>query len=41
MFYLLVMVSFAYLLSVLRVNFVQCYSGLSDFHPMANGDFVT
>ena len=22
------------------VNFVQCYSVLSDFHPMANGDYV-
>ena len=48
MFYLLVKVSFAYLLTVSlkslcffylqKVNFVQCYSVLSDFHPMANGD---
>ena len=22
-------------------NFVQCYSVLSDFHPMANDDYVT
>ena len=51
MFYLMVKVSFAYLLtvslkslciSVLSTdNFVQCYSVLSDFHPMANDDYVT
>ena len=46
MFYLLVKVSFAYLLpvslkSLQKDNFVQCYSVLSDFHPMANEDFVT
>ena len=51
MFYLLVKVSFAYLLpvslktlcfSVLSTqnNFVQCYSVLSNFHPMANDDYV-
>ena len=52
MFYLLVKVSFAYLLPVSlnrcafmfylqKVNFVQCYSVLRDFHPMANDDYVT
>ena len=43
MFYLLVKVSFAYLLPAVRFcdNFVQCYSVLSDFHPMANDDYVT
>ena len=53
MFYLLVKVSFAYLpislkslcCSVLfylqKDNFVQFYSVLSDFHPMANDDYVT
>ena len=51
MFYLLVKVSFAYLLPVSfkslcfsvhlqKVNFVHRYSVLSDFHPMANGDYV-
>ena len=52
MFYLLVKVSFAYLLPVkLKIavlslfylqkhNFVQCYSVLSDFHPMANDDYA-
>ena len=24
-----------------KENFVQCYSVLSDFHPMANDDYVT
>ena len=52
MFYLLVKVSFAYLLPVslkslcvsvlsTKDNLVQCYSVLSDFHPMANDDYVT
>ena len=48
MFYLLVKVSFAYLLPVSlkslclqKDNFVQCYSVLSDFHPIANDDYVT
>ena len=52
MFYLLVKVSFAYLLPVSlnrcaflfylqNDKFVQCYSVLSDFHPMANDDHVT
>ena len=53
MFYRLVKVSFAYLLPVglkslcfivldlQKDNFVQCYSVLSDFHPMANDDYVT
>ena len=52
MYYLLVKVSFAYLhpvslkslcFSVLstRDNFVQCYSVLSDFHPMTDDDYVT
>ena len=52
MFYLLVKVSFAYLLPVSfkslyvlfylqKDNFVQCYSVLSNFHPMANDDYVT
>ena len=52
MFYLLVKVSFAYLLPVslnllcfyvlsTKSNYVQCYSVLSDFHPMANDDYVT
>ena len=52
MFYLLVKVSFAYLrpvslkslcFSVLSTkrHFIQCYSVLSDFHPMANNDYVT
>ena len=52
MFYLLVKVSFAYLLpvslkslcvSVLSKKdaFVQCYSVLSDFHLMANDGYVT
>ena len=52
MFYLLVKVSFAYLLPVsfkslcfsilsTKNNFVQCYSVKSDFHPMANDDYVT
>ena len=52
MFYLLVKVVFAYLFPVslkslcfsvlsTMVNFVQCYSVLSDFHPMAYGDYVT
>ena len=51
MFYLLVKVSFAYLLPVSfksaflfylqQDNFVQCYSVLSDFHRMANDDYVT
>ena len=49
MFYLLVKVSFNYLLPVScvflfylqKVNFVQCYSVLIDFHPMANGDYFT
>ena len=52
MFYLLVKVSFAYLLLVSlnrcafliylqKDNFVQCYSVLSDFHPMVNDDYVT
>ena len=52
MFYLLEKVSFAYLLPVsakllcfsVRIqkdNFVLCYSVLSDFHPMANDDYVT
>ena len=52
MFYLLVKVSFAYLLSVslkslcfsvlsTKDNFVQCYSVLSDFQPKVNDDYVT
>ena len=52
MFYLLVKISFAYLLPVrlkslcfsvlfTKDNFVQCYNVLSDFHPMANDDYVT
>ena len=52
MFYLLVKVSFAYLLPVSlksvpflfylqKDNFVQCYSVLRDFNPMANDDYVT
>ena len=49
MFYLLMKVSFAYLLTVslkllcfsVKDNFVQCYSVLSDFHPMANDRYVT
>ena len=52
MFYLLVKVSFAYpfpvaqnryvfLFYLQKDNFVQCYSVLSDFHPMANDDYVT
>ena len=52
MFYLLVKVSFAYLLPVSlqsrcflfylqKDNFVQCYSVICDFHPMANDDYVT
>ena len=52
MFYLLVKVSFVYLLPVSlnryaflfylqKDNFVQCYSVLSDFHPIANDDYVT
>ena len=52
MFYLLVKVEFAYLLPVslkslcssvlsTKNNFVQCYSVLIDFHPMANDDYVT
>ena len=51
MFYLLVKVSFAYLLlvslkslcfSVLSTKrqFAQCYSVLSDIYPMANDDYV-
>ena len=51
MFYLLVKVPIAYLLPVSlnrcaflfylqKDNIVQCYSVLSDFHPMANGDYV-
>ena len=51
MLYLLVKVSFAYLLPVslnrcdilfyLQIdNFVQCYSVLSEFHPMTNDDYV-
>ena len=52
MFFLLVKVSFAYPLPVSynrcaflfylqKVIFVQCYSVLSEFNPMANGDYVT
>ena len=54
MLYLLVKVSFAYLLPVSlkllcvsvhkhlhKDNFVQCYSILNDFHPIANDNFVT
>ena len=51
MFYLLMKVSFAYLLpvslkslcvSVLSTdNFVQCYSVLCNFHPITNDDYVT
>ena len=52
MSYLLVKVSFAHLLPVslkslcfsvlsTKYNFVQCYSVLSDFHPMANGVYIT
>ena len=43
MFYLLVKVSFVLCFSVLSTkdNFVQCYSVLSDFHPMANEEYVT
>ena len=52
MFYLLVKVLFAYVLpvslkfcaflfSLQKDNFVQCYSVLSQFHPMANDDCVT
>ena len=53
MFYLLVKVSFAssppskLKIAVLfcsiykKDNFVQCTSFLSDFHPMANDDYVT
>ena len=52
MFYLLVKVSFAYLLTVslkslcvsvlsTEDNFIQCYSVLSDFHPMTNDNYVT
>ena len=51
MFYLLVKVSFAYLLPVslkllfvsvlsTKDNFVQCNSVLSDFHPMTNDNYV-
>ena len=51
MFYLLVKVSIAYLLPVSlnrsafmfylqKDNFVQCYSVLSDFHTMANDDYI-
>ena len=52
MFFLLVKVLFAYLLPVklkiavlslfylLKDNFVQCYSVLSDFHPMANDGYA-
>ena len=50
--FLLVKVSFANLLPVSlnrcaflfylqKDNFVQCYSVLSDFHLMANNDYVT
>ena len=49
MFYLLVKVSFAYLVPVnlkhcaflfypQKDNFIQCYSVPSDLHPMANDD---
>ena len=49
MFYLLVMLLFAYLPPVSlfrcaflfylrRADFVQCYTVLSDFRPMENGD---
>ena len=49
MFYLLVMLLFAYLLPVSlnslcfsvylqRADFVQCYTVLSDFRPMEDGD---
>ena len=31
----------AFLFYLQKVNFVQCYSVLSDFHPMTNGDYVT
>ena len=52
MFNLLVKVSFAYLLPVSlkslcfsvylqKYNFVQCYSVLSNFYPVANDDYVT
>ena len=52
MFYLLVKVLLAYLLEVdlnrcaflfylQKDNFFQCYSVLSDFHPMANDFYVT
>ena len=52
MFYLLVKVPFAYLLPVSleslcflfylrKDNFVQCYSVLSEFHPMPNDNYVT
>ena len=52
MLYLLVKVSFAYLLPVslkllcfsvlsTKGQFVQCYSVLSDFQPMAHDDYVT
>ena len=47
MFYLLVKVSFAYLLPfsaflfyLQKDDFFQCYSVLSDFQPMANDDYV-
>ena len=52
MFYLLTKISFAYLLQLSlnrcaslfylqKDNYVQCYSVLSDFHPMANDHYVT
>ena len=52
MFYLLVKVSLpislqlasnrcAFLFYLQKDNFFQCYSVLSDFHPMANDDYVT
>ena len=32
---------YAFLFYLQKDNFVQCYSVLSDFHPMANDDYVT
>ena len=31
----------AFLFYLQKDNFVQCYSVLSDFHPMTNDDYVT
>ena len=33
--------SLCFLFYLKNDNFVQCYSVLSDFHPMANDDYVT